>query len=109
MLYELNIGLDRNSGGRNSVEATIAALRQEGLKVLDWRLDHSDTEPTLVVEVTRRGGWKKVRGSIYGACLPLAQDCVAVVDPRGNGHLIGPKSDRWLPFNPAFFIPFNDA
>jgi len=95
----INIGLHSNQGGLISVPRALTQIRRLGGRVQRYTVHESDSEPTLVAELS---------AGLDGDALlilseVLEQDCVAYVDSLG-GALYGPKATDWGPFNPAFFL-----
>lgn len=96
----VNIGLAVNDGTTIKPEHAAAVLRAVGgVRTLLARVEQSDTEPTLVAEITpplnAAGG--------YAVAEHLKQDAIAQWDGR-EGQLYGPNADAWAPFNPEFFV-----
>jgi hypothetical protein len=93
----LNIGLARNDGKPDNRPADV--LDFLGARVARHAVHQSDTERTLIVETV-----SAVPGAVlWELCERTAQDCIARVS-GGSGELIGPKSELWGAFNPAFFL-----
>lgn len=72
----------------------------------EGKVFESDTEPTLVVWVDAPPFISGAATcSLHRAAADLGRDCIAVYcESTGFGALIGPKSAKWGPFNPALFI-----
>ena len=110
MLVTLNIGLSGPSG-LIPVTKAIDALLLEGfwIKIDSRAVVNSDTEPTLVVTVSKEGNL----GSFDAICrvsAALEQDCIAVWDGMWQkGYLLGPRAAAWGKFNPEFFFLKNGA
>ena len=86
------------------VGSILMDLKELGFDVLRYRVAQSGTEPTLVVTVVHdrpnlvdNAYWSAI------AC-KYAQDCIAVVDSKGAGSLVGDFSNKWGEFNPEYFI-----
>lgn len=95
MRLTLNIGLG----------TALRELHSLGFRILAHAGHTSDTEHTLVVQVLHGGSPWMVGNNIYRLSERLGQDCIAVVvDDDSEGTLIGPRADKWLPFNPAYFL-----
>lgn len=84
-----------------------------GLRGIAHRLDHSDTEPTLVVrlrfETEADIGYFLAGLHVFKhrAVSSIGQDCIAVYRPEvGVGVLIGEYADSWGTFNKDYFIEF---
>lgn len=59
---------------------------------------------TFVIEMLYEyGGYMAAIIDADAYCAARGQDCIAEVI-EGTGVLYGPRSARWLPFNPAYFI-----
>lgn len=100
MIATVNIGLDANNGTEIRPHHALAALRAiGGVKTLMARVLQSDTEPTLVAEVTP----PLTATAAYAVAERLHQDCIAQWDGR-EGALYGPNAHAWGTFNPAFFV-----
>lgn len=98
----LNIGLIRQDGTL-SIDAMAAV--QAYFTVVQHAVQQSDTEPTLVVEVERRGNIINTANAIFILAELLDQECIAVYNCSSQmGALIGPKADKWGAFNPDYFV-----
>ena len=97
----LNIGLDRNDGGKNKLHRTILVVSNR-FNIIDSKLAQSATEETLVLLVEFTPHFVELLHEICGL---LKQDCIACVYPNG-AELIGPNAQKWGKFNPDFFINF---
>lgn len=98
----VNVGLDRPDGGINTVRETLDVLA-ERVPVGRWIVRESATEPTVVAEVL---GIDRLAAEYISE--RLAQDCIAVLTADG-GYLAGPKAAEWGPFDPAYFLTFEEA
>ncbi|UIS25315.1 hypothetical protein [Erythrobacter phage vB_EliS-L02] len=95
----INIGLHSNRGGIIPVTRALSQIRRLGGRVVRYTVAESDSEPTLVAELS-----DGLAGDALEALSEtLEQDCVAYVDSLG-GALYGPKAADWGPFNPAYFL-----
>lgn len=102
--YILNIGLNSASGVIPAEQAR-KVLRAYGFSILREALLESDTEPTLVVEVsTGFATTLAVLQLLYQVSEELKQDCIAVYRGLTGGALVGPRADAWGPFNPEYFL-----
>lgn len=105
MDFILNIGLKVGTSGNIPVELVKDMLWNADLSVKTERVVQSDTEPTLVVEVSSMNGPTLTLALLNRLSSDLGQDCVAVYRPKTqSGALIGPKAAAWGSFNPEFFI-----
>ena len=107
MELTLNIGLDRKKYGRANVGhgTALRDLALGGFVILAHAGYVSDTEDTLVVKVRHEGSTPRVANALFHISTILSQDCIAVVNHTDNTQtLIGPFADKWLPFNPAYFL-----
>lgn len=96
----VNIGLHANGGGKVRPSEALAALRAVGgAQPIRAEIQHSDTEPTLVVEIAR----PLYASSAFAVADALRQDAIAQWDGR-DGQLYGPNASAWGAFNPAFFL-----
>ena len=96
----LNIGLARD--GQENVDPWVAldmAKIVAGVRPVFSVVYQSDTEPTLVIET--RLPVQAYR--LNQLAEVLEQDCVAQWDGK-RGELIGPRAEKWLPFDPHYFI-----
>lgn len=101
----LNIGLNSADGAITPEQARQALAANEFLIVRDAVLE-SDTEPTLVAEVTIRNTSPFIFLQLLRRVAEeLDQDCIAVYrELTGAGSLIGPRAAEWGPFNPEYFL-----
>lgn len=103
---QLNIGLATNSGGKFSPDAALEWLRvgawAEDVVVIRSRVAQSDTEPTLVVELSTPLSQRM----LDSLSIILSQDCIAQLYPDGHGELVGPRAAAWGAFDPARFIQY---
>lgn len=101
----LNIGLAREGNSNIGVGTALRELDSLGFRILAHAGHTSDTEHTLVVQVLHGGSTQMVGNNLFRLSEQLGQDCIAVIDnDDGEGTLIGPRADKWLPFNPAYFL-----
>ena len=101
----LNIGLAREGQPNLGAGTVLRALAVNHLAIIAYAGYHSATEPTLVVRAGYNGTTQALGNLLYRASAQLDQDCIAVVnDTTGAQTLIGPRADKWLPFNPAYFL-----
>lgn len=102
----VNIGLN-TADGAIAIEEARKVLRAYGFWILREALLESDTEPTLVAEVSNlRAVYPlTILQLLYQVSEELKQDCIAVYcgDTLG-GALVGPRADAWGPFNPEYFL-----
>lgn len=104
--FTLNIGLNSASAGTITAElARQILIANEFLIVRDTVLE-SDTEPTLVAEVTSLNvNPRIILQLLYRVAEDLDQDCIAVYrELTGGGSLVGPRASEWGTFNPEFFF-----
>lgn len=100
MKFILNIGLDVKATSQIAAHVALEIVKAHDFIVHKHKVVQSDTEPTLVAEVS--GGFP---AAPYRIAYDLQQDCIAVYDPvKKSGELLGPQSHRWGIFNPAFFF-----
>lgn len=105
MHLTLNIGLAREGNSNIGVGTALRDLNSLGFSILRHAGHTSDTEQTLVVDVVHRGSAQMVGNNLFHLSQLLGQDCIAVVnEDTGDRTLIGPRADKWLPFNPAYFL-----
>ena len=86
------------------VGSILLDLEELGFEVLRYRVAQSGTEPTLVVSVVHERP-ELVDDAYWSAiACKYAQDCIAVLDSKGNGALVGDFVSKWGSFNPEYFI-----
>ena len=102
----LNIGLNRASGGAIPAEQARQTLAANEFLIVRDAVLESDTEPTLVAEVTSLNSSPFIfLQRLRRVAEELDQDCIAVYrELTGAGSLIGPRAAEWGPFNPEFFL-----
>lgn len=99
----LNIGLSTaevKGKGQLSISAVKAALKAQGVNVLDVKVHGSDTEPTAVVTIA--GKITAAQGNKLSQA--LHQEAIVQRTSDGNGALFGPKAKEWGPYNPEYFV-----
>ena len=86
----------------------VADLEEVGFRVHCTRIAQSDSEPTLVLQVSEPENMQKsyINGLLTRIANRYAQDCIAVQDNLGNGALIGTFSHVWGEFNADYFIQY---
>lgn len=105
MNFILNIGLKSETLGDISLLLAKQMLWAADLMIVKEAVHTSDTEPTLVVEVSTLNGPSLTLAQFRNLAIDLGQDCIAIYRPKtGKGALIGPKAAAWGPFNPEYFI-----
>jgi hypothetical protein len=98
----LNIGLAREGIVNIGVGTVLRELGQRGFNPQNWAISYSDTEFTMVAEGDGSYFWTK---DVYFLAQVLHQDCIALyAADLPAGWNIGPKADKWGPFNPEKFI-----
>lgn len=100
----LNIGLHVR-GGKLDWGTVLASLHKEGVRIIRCTEKQSASEPTLVVEIDRA----LTDNEAYWISVALGQDCIAQQTHDGEGQLHGPKADDWGPFNPDYFLTFEEV
>ena len=99
----LNIGLATDATSFLAAEVVEQILTANDYLIHRRAVRESDTEPTLVVEVS--GGHP---ASPYRTAYDLRQDCIAVWNPATQeGSLEGPQSHKWGLFDPTRFVLMN--
>lgn len=106
MHLTLNIGLACEGRCNIGVGTALRDLASLGFNILRYAGHTSDTELTLVAEVLHLSAdTRSVGNKLFHLSLLLGQDCIAVVnEDTGDRTLVGPRADKWLPFNPAYFL-----
>ena len=102
-ITQLNIGLNDSDDLPLNVHTACLAVESYGFSILASRVFKSPSggENVLVVSAQYRGS--DLTASIYALAVNLRQDCIASWHD-GLGNLIGPNSEKWGAFNPAFFL-----
>ena len=101
----LNIGLDVGATRTMHVSVVHEILSANGFLRHRERVIESDTEPTLVVEVSHLGSPMSAALAVFILPRDLQQDCIAVYNPATKvGALAGPRANEWGPFDPARFF-----
>jgi hypothetical protein len=95
----VNIGLNTNDGKGITPAQAISKLQGTGATVLDSAVHTSNTEPTLVAQLSRPLNPDEANGVATG----LNQDAI-VQTHAGAGQLYGPKAADWGPYNPNYFL-----
>ena len=96
----LNIGLDTKHRGKLHVQVISAALIGRCIVPVYCGTFDSDSEQSAVYIVN-----DATRLQIWRLCETLAQEAIAVYDPRAaRGRIIGPGADAWGEFDAARFI-----
>jgi hypothetical protein len=95
----VNIGLASRHGSIRPDHARAVLRAIGGAQLIASRVFLSDTEPTLVAELTRPLN----AFPAYEVARALDQDAIAQWDGR-DGQLYGPNSDAWGQFDPAQFV-----
>lgn len=104
----LNIGLNVKASSQIAAHVALEIVKANGLLVHKHKVVQSDTEPTLVVEVTAGPFSTGSSGTISTIANDLQQDCIAVYRADiGKGSLVGPRAASWGKFNPEFFFLLN--
>lgn len=96
----LNIGLDTNTGEKLSLSCVLLKL-SELVRIDSYKLQHSDTELTLIAQTIDFISNKQVQQ----LCDSLKQDAISLM--RGNkGYLVHGKyaTKDWGNFNLKYFI-----
>lgn len=95
----VNIGLDLPSGGRNTPQQVVEALRSVGVQVTTSAVHQSDTEATVVAHLDR----PLTPEEAHSVSVALGQEAI-VQHYQGQGELYGPEKDKWGAFNPEYFL-----
>lgn len=96
----VNIGLDIPGGGAITPREAINALQAAGVDVVDYDVQQSNTEQTLVAKISR----SLTPQEAHDVSVALQQQSIAQIDHRGVGDLHGPGAAQWRPFNPDYFL-----
>ena len=104
----LNVGL--NVGATTTIAADVAEqiVVANGFLIHRKTLVQSDTEPTLVCEVSAdplAPDAKQAKAAFSAIAEDLQQDCIALYsEDIKAGALVGPRAAKWGRFNPEFFF-----
>lgn len=107
--YILNIGLNTSNNFADEVytleiEHVLKELNNFYLTVEAYRVEHSETEPTLIVTVQGRLPLG-IEAEVAELSDVLMQDCIALYHVETQtGQLVGRHSEAWGEFNPAYFM-----
>lgn len=105
MRFILNIGLEVKATRLLATSVVKQLVAAADFVINAERLVESDTEPTLVLDVTSLNGPSLTMAQFRALATDLEQDCIAVYRPKTKGGaLIGPKAAEWGPFNPSYFF-----
>jgi hypothetical protein len=97
----INFGLVTNKGGDVYPHEVLEAMVDIGLHPTGVCFAESDTEPTLIAQISREPSPEEADA----LCERFSQDCFAVYDNTAKrGALLGPKADEWGPFKPEYFL-----
>jgi hypothetical protein len=100
-VIKINFGLVTNKGGDVYPHEVLETMVEMGLNPTGVCFAESDTEPTLICEISREPSPDEVAA----LCERFSQDCFAVYDNVAKrGTLLGPKAAEWGPFNPEYFL-----
>jgi len=84
----------------------VASLFVHGLVIGTPRAE-SNTEAqnntTYVVKLLYTD-MRKVVDDAFIFCAARNQDCIAISFEDGTGTILGPRPEKYMPFNPAYFI-----
>lgn len=100
----LNVGLNVGDKPTWILDEVLLMLLATNRRDLRAVVKQSATEATAVVEIDPPLT-KKEAGDI---CFWLKQDCIAQQLEDGSGMLYGPKAEEWGPFNPEYFLNFDE-
>ena len=98
--YTVNIGLANPLfNNENTIPETLSKAFEYLSDIDNVAVKQSATERTIVID------FNEIYGSLTVLADILDQDCIAVFDHEtGEGNLFGSKRDKWLPFNPEYFL-----
>lgn len=106
MDFILNIGLKVGVTGSIAAHVAKEIVVANDFLIKSELLIQSDTEPTLVLEVTSMSRSPMlVSQQLHRIAADLQQDCIAVYRPAtGGGALAGPGRAKWGSFDPQYFF-----
>jgi hypothetical protein len=98
--YTINIGLANPVfNNENTIPETLRFAFEYLADIENVAVKQSATERTIVID------FNEIYGSLTVLSDILDQDCVALFDNEtGEGNLFGSKRDKWMPFNPEYFL-----
>lgn len=101
----VNIGLHVKGADPLTPRQVVAAISREGIMVQRYAVRQSASEPTLVAQLHRA----LTGNEAYWLAVILDQEAIAQQTADGEGQLHGPKAEEWGPFNPDFFLTFEEV
>ena len=105
----LNVGTEPGEDvgpdmGHDARAAAIRAWVTTHCDLMGWDYDTRNGEATIVLDVKFRSPTHSARGAIMALSEATQQDCIAVWNCEGGaGTLIGPRTEKWHPFDAAKF------
>lgn len=100
----LNVGLNVGDKPVWDLADVLVSLLIYGINYTNYTVKLSDTENTAVIAIVEELTTKQADG----LCYLLKQDCIAQQLEDGAGMLYGPKAEEWGPFNPEYFLNFDE-
>lgn len=105
MTYIINIGLAREGNSNIGVGTVLREIAARPITLHRYNVQHSDTEITVVAEVTINGAFTNPSRVFHALARVLGQDCIAAYHVElKRGQLDGPNAAAWGAFNPEFFL-----
>lgn len=106
----VNIGLARSGQSNIAIGTVLREVASHGFEVVEHITLESDTEPTVVARLRTVQSWATVQRRVHFLSILLGQDCIAVYElSLSKGALCGPRAAEWGPFNPDFFLLFDNS
>lgn len=100
----LNVGLNVGDKPVWDLADVLVSLLIYGINYTYYTIKPSGTENTAVVAIAE----ELTATQANDLCYILAQDCIAQQLEDGTGMLYGPKAEEWGPFNPEYFLNFDE-
>jgi hypothetical protein len=103
----LNIGMEiGQTGATLTLPEIVQTVERNGLSIARLSVVESDTERTVVMSVHDSLAVPGIpHFALWSVAVQLAQDCIAAWDTDLElGALVGPGSESWGSFTPAFFF-----
>lgn len=98
--HTLNVGMKIGDSGKLTVKRITDALKEIGVKVKNYEIQQSGTEPTFIPELSRA----LTPRELYNLSVKLEQDAIPQLS-NGTGIMNGPKAADWGgKFNPEYYI-----
>lgn len=105
MTYIINIGLAREGNSNVGVGTVLREIAARPITLHRYTVHNSDTELTVVAEVTINGPFTSPSRVFHRLACLLGQDCIAAYHVElQRGQLDGPDAAAWGAFDPERFV-----